>query len=172
MAKFSEKNVISSIKASVEIQRFFSEYNNDKAKDDQINTKIGISVGHCLEISGVNTSTNDLMGIPVDASSRIQSIAKPKQILIDNEMRKKISISTKNMKMKQIIKNLKISFSSPKLRNLRGIGPVKIIEVKWDKFLEIQSEKDDLIPEQLETLSKILSNGTSKNLISKKSNFL
>ena len=171
MAKFSEKNVLSSIKTSVEIQRFFSEYNNDKAKDDQINTRIGISVGRCLEISGVNSSTNDLMGIPVDASSRIQSIAKPKQILIDSEMRKKIHISTKNVKMKQIIKNLKISFSSPKLRNLRGIGPVKIIEVKWDKFLEIQSEKDDLIPEQLETLSKILSNGTSKNLISKKSNF-
>ena len=171
MAKFSEKNVLSSIKASVEIQRFFSEYNNDKAKDDQINTKIGISVGRCLEISGVNISTNDLMGIPVDTSSRIQSIAKPKQILIDNEMRKKINISTKNVKMKQIIRNLKISFSSPKLRNLRGIGPVKIIEVKWDKFLEIKSEKDDLIPEQLETLAKILSNSTSKNLISKKSNF-
>ena len=171
MAKFSEKNTLSSIKASVEIQRFFSEYNKDKAKDDQINTKIGISVGRCLEMSGVNTSTNDLMGIPVDASSRIQSIAKPKQILIDNEMRKKISILTKNVKMKQILKNLKISFSSPKLRNLRGIGPVKIIEVKWDKFLEIQSEKDDLIPEQLETLAKILSNNTSKNLISKKSNF-
>ena len=128
-------------------------------------------MGRCLEISGVNSSTNDLMGIPVDASSRIQSIAKPKQILIDSEMRKKIHISTKNVKMKQIIKNLKISFSSPKLRNLRGIGPVKIIEVKWDKFLEIQSEKDDLIPEQLETLAKILSNNTSKNLISKKSNF-
>ena len=170
MAKFSEKNTLSSIKASVEIQRFFSEYNKDKARNDQINTKIGISVGRCLEISGVGNSTNDLMGIPVDTSSRIQSIARPKQILIDNEMRKKISNLTKNVKMKQL-KNLKISFSSPKLRNLRGIGPVKIIEVKWDKFLEIQSERDDLIPEQLETLAKILSDNTSKNLISKKSNF-
>ena len=171
MAKFSEKNTLSSIKASVEIQRFFSEYNKDNARNDQINTKIGISVGRCLEISGVGNSTNDLMGIPVDTSSRIQSIARPKQILIDNEMRKKISNLTKNVKMKQLLKNLKISFSSPKLRNLRGIGPVKIIEVKWDKFLEIQSERDDLIPEQLETLGKILSNNTSKNLISKKSNF-
>ena len=171
MAKFSEKNTLSSIKASVEIQRFFSEYNKDKARNDQINTKIGISVGRCLEISGVGNSTNDLMGIPVDTSSRIQSIARPKQILIDNEMRKKISDLTKNVKMKQLLKNLKISFSSPKLRNLRGIGPVKIIEVKWDKFLEIQSERDDLIPEQLETLAKILSDNTSKNLISKKSNF-
>ncbi len=171
MAKFSEKNIIASIKTSVEIQRFFSEYNKDKAKDDQINTKIGISIGRCLEMSGIDNPTSDLMGIPVDASSRIQSLARPKQILIDNEMRKKISILTKNVQIKQIIKNLKISFSSPKLRNLRGIGPVKIIEVKWDKFLEIQSEKDDLIPEQLETLSKILSDNTSNNLISKKSNF-
>ncbi len=110
MATFSEKNILTSIKASVEIQRFFSEYNKDKAKDDQINTKIGISVGRCLDISSVGNSTNDLMGIPVDKSSRIQSIAKPKQILIDNDMRKKISVLTKNMKMKQILKKFKNFF--------------------------------------------------------------
>ncbi|MGH1567372.1 MAG: adenylate/guanylate cyclase domain-containing protein [Nitrosopumilus sp.] len=110
METFSEKNILTSIKASVEIQRFFSEYNKDKAKDDQINTKIGISVGRCLDISSVGNSTNDLMGILVDKSSRIQSIAKPKQILIDNDMRKKISVLTKNMKMKQILKKFKNFF--------------------------------------------------------------
>lgn len=110
MATFSEKNILTSIKASVEIQRFFSEYNKDKAKDDQINTKIGISVGRCLDISDVGNSTNDLMEILVDKSSRIQSIAKPKQILIDNDMRKKISVLTKNMKMKQILKKFKNFF--------------------------------------------------------------
>lgn len=37
--------------------------------------------------------------------------------------------------------------------------------------MEIKFEKDDLIPEQLETLPKILSDSISNNLISKKSNF-
>ena len=171
MAKFSENKILSSMKASVEIQRFFSEYNKDKSKDDQINTKIGMSMGRCLEISGVGNSSSDLMGIPVDASSRIQSIAKPKQILIDNELRKKIGIFSKDEKTKQFIKKLKISFGSPKLRNLRGIGPVKIVEVKWDKFLEIQSEEDDLTPEQLEALANVLSQNNNKAKISQISNF-
>lgn len=100
MAKFSEKNIIASIKVSVEILRFFSEYNKDKAKDDQINTKIGISIERCIEIFSIDNPASGLMEIPVDASSRIQSLARSKQIIIDNEMRKKISILTKNIQMK------------------------------------------------------------------------
>ena len=110
MAKFPEKNILSSMKVSVEIQRFFSEYNKDKSKDDQINTKIGMSVGRCLEISGVGNSNSDLMGIPVDTSARIQSLAKPKQILIDNELRKKISVISKDEKSKQFLKKIKNFF--------------------------------------------------------------
>ena len=102
MAKFPEKNILYSMKASVKIQRFFSEYNKDKSKDDQINTKIGMSVGRCLEISGVGNSDSDLMGIPVDASSRIQSLAKPKQILIDNELRKKLASFQKMKKQNKL----------------------------------------------------------------------
>lgn len=171
MARFSEKDIIKSIKTSVEIQQFFSEYNKNKSKDDKINTKIGMSIGRCLEISGIGNTVNDLMGIPVDTASRIQLLAKPKQILIDNELKKKINILTKNQKTKQQVKNLNVSFDSAKLRNLRGIGPVKIVEVRWDKFLEIQREKNDFIPEQLEELAKILSRNNNENLISDTSNF-
>ncbi len=171
MARFSEKDIIKSVKASVEIQKFFSEYNKDKSKDDKINTKIGLSIGHCLEISSTGNTVNDLMGIPVDTASRIQLLAKPTQILIDNKLKKKINILTKDHKTKQLVKNLNISFDHAKLRNLRGIGPVKIVEVRWNKFLEIQLEKNDLIPEHLKKLANILSRNNNENLISDTSNF-
>lgn len=171
MARFSEKDIIKSVKASVEIQKFFFEYNKDKSKDDKINTKIGLSIGHCLEISSTGNTVNDLMGIPVDTASRIQLLAKPTQILIDNKLKKKINILTKDHKAKQLVKNLNISFDHAKLRNLRGIGPVKIVEVRWNKFLEIQLEKNDLIPEHLKKLANILSRNNNENLISDTSNF-
>ena len=41
MARFTEKDILKSVKASVEIQRFFANYNNDKSKEDKIRTKIG-----------------------------------------------------------------------------------------------------------------------------------
>ena len=122
MARFAEKNMIKSIKTSIEIQRFFSEYNKDKSKDDKIKTKIGISIGRCLEISGIQNATDDLMGVPVDTASRIQMLAKPGQILIDYQLKKKLTILRKDDKKKQKLKNLKISFGPTHLRNLRGIG--------------------------------------------------
>jgi hypothetical protein len=106
MARFSEKDIIKSVKASVEILKFFSEYNKDKSKDDKINTKIGIFMGCCLEISGIGNTVNDLMRILVDNVSRIQLLAKTTQILIYNKLKKKINLLTKDQKVKQLVKNL------------------------------------------------------------------
>ena len=169
MARFAEKDIFKSIKASVEIQRFFAEYNSDKSKEDKIKTKIGASIGHCLEISSIQNMNGDLMGLPVDTASRIQTLAKPCQILIDFKLRKKIGTLQKNKKFNEKIKKLKISFSGGKLRNLRGLGPVKISEIKWDKFYEIQKEENDLTQEQLKELSEILSKNKIKKNISTKS---
>ena len=171
MARFVEKDIIKTIKASTEIQRFFSEYNRDKSEDDKIKTKIGISIGRCLEISSMQNMTNDLMGIPVDAASRIQRLAKPGQILIDYKLKKKLSTLQKDEKKKKRVKNLKISFGPVQLRNLRGIGPVKISEIRWDKFLEIRKEENDLTQEQLGILAKILSRKDTKKISLDKSHF-
>ncbi|MGB0856211.1 MAG: adenylate/guanylate cyclase domain-containing protein, partial [Nitrosopumilus sp.] len=171
MARFVEKDIIKSIKASTEIQRFFSEYNKDKSKDDKIKSKIGISIGHCLEISSMQNMTNDLMGIPVDTASRIQTLAKPGQILIDYQLKKKLNILQKDEKKRQKLKNLKISFGPAQLRNLRGIGSIKISEIRWDKFLEIRKEENDLTQEQLATLAEILSKKNTKKIALSKSHF-
>ncbi|MGI9566036.1 MAG: hypothetical protein ACR2LL_03345 [Nitrosopumilus sp.] len=56
-----------------------------------------------------------------------------------------------------------MSFRSEKLRNLRGIGPVKISEIRWDKFLQIRKEENDLAQKQLKALAKILSKKFKKN---------
>ena len=171
MARFAEKDMIKSIKTAVEIQRFFSEYNKDKSKDDKIKTKIGISIGRCLEISGIQNAADDLMGVPVDTASRIQMLAKPGQILIDYQLKKKLTILRKDDKKKQRLKNLKISFSPAHLRNLRGIGAVKINEIRWDKFLDIRKEENDLTQEQLKSLSEILSKNNTKKFMNNKSKF-
>ena len=171
MARFAEKDMIKSIKTSIEIQRFFSEYNKDKSKDDKIKTKIGISIGRCLEISGIQNATDDLMGVPVDTASRIQMLAKPGQILIDYQLKKKLTVLRKDDKKKQKLKNLKISFGPAHVRNLRGIGAVKINEIKWDKFLDIRKEENDLTQEQLKALSEILSKNNTRKFMNNKSKF-
>jgi class 3 adenylate cyclase len=169
MASFSEKDIVKSIKASLQIMKFFLEYNKDKSKEDRINTKIGISIGHCLEISDAGNIGTDLMGLAVDTASRIQTLAKPRQILIDHELLLKIKDLAHDKKKHDV--SLGVSFSSPKLRNLRGIGPVRIVEVKWNKFLGIKREGDDFTSEQLTELASVLSRSNTENLIHGKSNF-
>jgi hypothetical protein len=66
---------------------------------------------------------------------------------------------------------LKISFGPVHLRNLRGIGPVKINEIKWDKFLGIRKEENDHTQEQLKALAEILSKKDSKKFVINKSEF-
>jgi class 3 adenylate cyclase len=157
MARFSENNTIKSIETAVEINQFFLEYNKNKSKEDKINTKIGISVGRCLDIDNLGNNKNDLMGIAVDTASRIQALAKPGQILIDYELKLRIKNLAVNKKKKQNAKEAWFSFGAMKLRNLRGIGPVKIAEVRWNKLLDIKREEDDFTKEQLKELATILS---------------
>ena len=167
MASFDESEYLDSVLASVEIQNFFKEYNTDKSIEDKINCKIGLSIGQCVEIPKSSISTRDIMGLPVDKAARIQSLAKPGQILVDYDLRKKI---TKHFKKNDAAKrNKDIVFSSPKLRNLKGIGKVKVSEIKsGSKFLGIDNEENDLSSVQLESLADILTNNHT-NTISDKS---
>ena len=112
------------------------------------------------------------MGLPVNTASRIQTLAKPYQILIDYKLRKKIGVLQKNEKFHEKIKKLKISFSEGKLRNLRGLGQVKISEIRWDKFYEIQKEENDLTQEQLKDLSEILTKNKIKKILQPIQNFV
>ena len=91
MASFDESEYLDSVLASIEIQDFFKEYNLDKSAEDKINCKIGLSVGQCVDIPKTSISTKDIMGLPVDKAARIQSLAKPGQILVDYDLRKKIT---------------------------------------------------------------------------------
>ena len=125
MASFDESEYLDSVLTSIEIQNFFKEYNLNQSVEDKINCKIGLSMGQCVDIPKSSISTKDIMGLPVDKASRIQSLAKPGQILVDYNLRKKISDYFKKNNIAK--KDKDIVFSSPKLRNLRGIGKVKII---------------------------------------------
>ena len=155
MASFDENEYLNSVFASIEIQNSFKEYNDNKSVEDQINCKIGISMGQCVEIPKTSISMKDIMGLPVDKASRIQTLAKPGQILLDHNLRKRISDNAKKTKHGKA--DQKIIFGSPKLRNLRGIGTVKISEIKsGKKLLGINNEEEDLSNTQLASLAKIL----------------
>ena len=155
MASFDENEYLNSVFASIEIQNSFKEYNDNKSVEDQINCKIGISMGQCVEIPKTSISMKDIMGLPVDKASRIQTLAKPGQILLDHNLRKRISDNAKKTKQDKV--EQKITFGSPKLRNLRGIGTVKISEIKsGKKLLGINNEEEDLSNTQLASLAKIL----------------
>lgn len=163
MASFDEKNHLNSILASIEIQNFFNQYNNDKSIDDKINSRIGMSVGQCVEIPKTSISAKDLMGLPVDKAARIQSLARPGQILLDYDLKR--LIQNHKIKTKQKPISEKIIFSSSKLRNLRGIGKVKIIEVRWRKKLfGINNEEDDFTNIQLKALANILTKNRNRQL--------
>jgi class 3 adenylate cyclase len=166
MASFDESEYLDSVLASIEIQNFFKEYNTDKSIEDKINCKIGLSIGQCVEIPKSSISTKDIMGLPVDKAARIQSLAKPGQILVDYDLRKKI---IKYFKKNDVTKkNKDIVFSSPKFRNLRGIGKVKVSEIKsGPKFLGIDNEENDLSSVQLESLADILTNNHINNISDK-----
>ena len=164
MASFDESEYLDSVLASIEIQDFFKEYNLDKSTEDKINCKIGLSIGQCVDIPKTSISTKDIMGLPVDKAARIQSLAKPGQILVDYDLRKKIIDYFKKMK-----KGKDITFSSSKLRNLKGIGKVKISEIKsGPKLLGIDNEENDFSNTQLNLLANILTNN-HLNSISDKS---
>ena len=166
MASFDESEYLNSVLSSIEIQDFFKEYNIDKSTEDKINCKIGLSIGQCVDIPKSSISTRDIMGLPVDKASRIQSLAKPGQILVDYDLRKKITDYFK--KNNVVKKNKNIVFSSPKLRNIRGIGGVKISEVKsGSKFLGINNEEYDLTGDQLRSLADILTNNHLKDISDK-----
>jgi len=166
MASFDESEYLNSVLASIEIQNFFKEYNNDKSTEDKINCKIGLSIGQCVDIPKSSISTKDIMGLPVDKAARIQSLAKSGQILVDYDLRKKIIDHFK--KIDSTKKNKNIVFSSPKLRNLRGIGSVKIAEIKsGSKFFGINNEEYDLSSVQLGSLADILTNNHLNNISDK-----
>jgi len=155
MASFDEFEYLNAILASIDIQKFFKEYNQDKSSEDKINCKIGLSIGQCVDIPKSSISTKDIMGLPVDKAARIQALAKAGQILVDYNLRKKVIDHFKKNNSTKKDKN--IVFSSPKVRNLRGIGHVKVVEVKsGTKFFGIDNEEYDLSSSQLDSLANIL----------------
>lgn len=157
MASFDESQYLDSVLTSLEIQNFFKEYNKDKSIEDKINCKIGLSIGQCVEIPKSPISTRDIMGLPVDKAARIQSLAKPGQILVDYDLRKKITEYFKKNKTAKASKD--VVFSPVTLRYLRGIGKVKVSEIKsGPKFLGIDNEENDFSTIQLESLADILEN--------------
>ncbi len=100
------KSALDSIKASLNIQKEFSEYNKDKKKIDQILVRIGIHIGDIL------TTDNDVFGNEVNIASRIQALAEPGSVYISadvyNFVKKSAGIKVLSIGRKEL-KNIKDS---------------------------------------------------------------
>ena len=100
------KSAADAVKASMDIQKEFSEYNKDKKKVDQILVRIGIHIGDILTID------DDVFGNEVNIASRIQALADPGGVCISadvhNFVKKSIDIKVLSMGKKEL-KNIKIS---------------------------------------------------------------
>jgi len=100
------KSAADAVKASMDIQKEFSEYNKDKKKVDQILVRIGIHIGDILTID------DDVFGNEVNIASRIQALADPGGVCISadvhNFVKKSINIKVLSMGKKEL-KNIKIS---------------------------------------------------------------
>jgi DNA-binding response OmpR family regulator len=105
------KSALDSVKASINIQKDFSEYNKDKKKIDQILVRIGIHIGDIL------TMDNDVFGNEVNVASRIQALAEPGSVYI--------SADVYNFVKKSAIKA--ISLGRKKLKNIKD--PPEIFKV-------------------------------------------
>ncbi len=97
------KSALDSVKASINIQKEFSEYNKDKKKVDQILVRIGIHIGDILTVD------NDVFGNEVNVASRIQALADPGSVYI--------SADVYNFVKKSAIKA--ISLGRKKLKNIK-----------------------------------------------------
>jgi CheY-like chemotaxis protein/class 3 adenylate cyclase len=100
------KSALDSVKASVNIQQEFSEYNKDKKKVDQILVRIGIHIGDILTVD------NDVFGNEVNIASRIQTFAEPGSVYISadvyNFVKKSADIKMVSIGKKEL-KNIKDS---------------------------------------------------------------
>lgn len=74
------KSALDAVKAGINIQKEFSEYNNNKKKVDQIFVRIGIHIGDIL------TMDDDVFGNEVNIASRIQALAEPGDVYISADM--------------------------------------------------------------------------------------
>ena len=93
MARFDydEKVNVNSIpiNCAIKIMEKFKKDNKKSKRPDPIETKIGIAVGVVADFYGA-----DPQGSTVDLAARLQSTAKPNEILVDSNLIRYINIST------------------------------------------------------------------------------
>lgn len=129
------------INAAIEIIEFFQDYNQEILDElEKIKTKIGLAMGVVAYFYG-----DDPQGHIVDLASRIESTAKPNQILVQKEI---IDCCDLSKIKSQIGKALKYGqdayISKPVKLKFKGIEcPQEIIEIKvGQSFLGIKTDNE------------------------------
>lgn len=145
MCEFSvEKNyylTYKSINAAIEIIEYFTDYNQDISDElEKIKTKIGIAFGTVAYFYG-----DDPQGHTVDLASRIESIAKPNQILVQKKMLDCCDLSKIESRIGKALKYTENDYVSDSIKlRLKGIEfPQEVVEIKTEQsFVGIKEENE------------------------------
>lgn len=127
------------INAAIKIIEYFQEYNQNISDElEKIETKIGLALGTVAYFYN-----NDPQGYTVDLASRIESCAKPNQILVEKKMIDYCDISKIESQVGKVLRYQKDNYiSDPVKLKLKGIEhPQEVVEIKvGSSFLGIKSE--------------------------------
>ena len=134
MARFdyeSQKEInAASINTSIQINEALEKHNNEYRKNAsfKLKTKIGISIGKVIDFYG-----NDPHGTCVDLAARLQSIAKPSQVLISSRLQSLVNAGDVTSKYGEA-SNRKPEeyFKGPHNEKLKGFSDLQgYYEVCW-----------------------------------------
>jgi class 3 adenylate cyclase len=124
-----------SINAAIEFVEKLTRLNaNVSEPAEEMHTRIGISSGVCCDFL-----KGDPQGSSVDLAARLQALAKPDQILIDQRLKETVDVRVLGsiyQRQKSLPGNSILS-GNGELRYLRGFrDPVRIYEVNWAATLQ------------------------------------
>jgi len=131
---YSDPNKVdaSAINAAININEAIEHHNSlyRKGAEYKIGTKIGISIGRVVEFYG-----NDPQGSCVDMASRLQSIARPGQILISGKLQAFVNAADISSTLGRAVNRRSEEYLlGPFEMEIRGFkDPQKIYGIHWSK---------------------------------------
>lgn len=149
MVHFEPSEGEDAINTAIEIQERFNNINRDERRGgaEKIESQIGIGYGD----DALLLDNGDIHGTPVDVAKRLVAIAKPTQILINEDLRANIraaKITSEILGYEKSMKPEDLISEKPEKRKVKGIQQeIEIYEVRWGReFLGVK-DKDRLASE-------------------------
>jgi class 3 adenylate cyclase len=128
----STGNAYRALNAAIRIHETFQDHNVDLRGIEKVETRIGLAIGVVANFYG-----NDPQGSVVDLAARIQSLAKPNQILAHKSVVDNANMTRINSRYGKGQKYIASDYLGPRTQvKLRGFPEIQdIVELRWGDSL-------------------------------------